>query len=128
MNPLPSTDEWAVLQRWDRGVRARRRLPRSTTCTRTARWTSSPKLPFDWQRVTEEDKQRMIDSVKADQRRSAMGSYVASMIRWVNQYGKAYPAGFTAPEGYRLQNGLVARLEAAAGGPVPRELHLRVRA
>ena len=105
VNPLPSTDEWAVLSdgvvAFVRGVdyRVDYRHPDGT-------WTSSSKLPFDWQRVTEEDKQRMIDSVKAEQRRSSMGSYVSSMIRWVNQYGKSYPADFKVPEGYRVQAGL----------------------
>jgi len=105
VNPLPSTDEWAVLSdgvvAFVRGVdyRVDYRHPDGT-------WTSSPKLPFDWQRVTEEDKQRMIDSVKAEQRRSSMGSYMSSMIRWVNQYGKSYPADFKVPEGYRVQAGL----------------------
>lgn len=105
INPLPSTDEWAVLSdgtvAFVRGVDYR-----IDYLNPDGTWTSSAKLPFDWQRVTEEDKQRMIDSVKAEQRRSSMGSYVASMIRWVNQYGKPYPAGFTVPEGYRPQNGL----------------------
>ena len=105
INPLPSTDEWAVLSdgtvAFVRGVdyRIDYRAADGTL-------TSSPKLPFDWQRVTEEDKQRMIDSVKAEQRRQSMGSFVSSMIRWVNQYGKPYPATFTAPAGYRPQNGL----------------------
>jgi len=105
INPLPSTDEWAVLSdgvvAFVRGVDYRIDYRHAD-----GSWTSSAKLPFDWQRVTEEDKQRMIDSVKADQRRSQMGSFVSSMIRWVNQYGKPYPAGFTVPEGYRVQNGL----------------------
>jgi hypothetical protein len=105
INPLPSTDEWAVLSdgtvAFVRGVDYRIDYRHAD-----GTWTSSAKLPFDWQRVTEEDKQRMIDSVKADQRRSQMGSFVSSMIRWANQYGKPYPAGFTVPEGYRLQNGL----------------------
>ena len=104
-NPMPSTDEWAVLSdgvvAFVRGVdyRIDYRHPDGT-------WTSSPKLPFDWQRVTEEDKQRLVDSVKADQRRSAMNSHVSQMIRWVNQYGKSYPADFKPPEGYRVQAGL----------------------
>jgi hypothetical protein len=105
MNPMPSTDEWAVLSdgtvAFVRGVdyRVDYRSADGTV-------TSSPKLPFDWQRVTEDDKQRLIDSVKAEQRRSAMGSYVSATIRWANQYGKPYPADFKAPEGYRVQAGL----------------------
>ena len=105
INPLPSTDEWAVLPdgvvAFVRGIdyRVEYRHPDGT-------WTSTPKLPYDWQRLTDDDKQRMIDSVTADQRRSAMNQYVSAMIRWVNTYGKSYPPDFTVPEGYRVQNGL----------------------
>ena len=105
VNPMPSTDEWTVrsdgVVAFVRGVDYRVDFLQGD-----GTWTSSPKLPFEWQRVTEEDKQHLIDSVKAEQRRSVMGSYVRSMIRWVNQYGKAYPANFTVPENYRLENGL----------------------
>jgi hypothetical protein len=105
VNPLPSTDDWAVLS--DGSVAFVRAVDyRIDYRLADGTWTSSPKLPFEWQRVTEEDKQRMIDSVKADRRRSAMSSYVSAMMRWVNQYGKAYPDSFEVPEGYRLQNGL----------------------
>ena len=105
INPLPSTDEWAVLS--DGTVAFVRGVDYRIDYLETdGTWKSSPKLPFDWQRVTDEDKQKMIDSVKAEQRRSSMGSYVASMIRWVNVYNKTYPHGFTVPEGFRLQNGL----------------------
>jgi hypothetical protein len=104
-NPLPSTDEWAVLS--DGTVAFVRAIDyRIDYLNADGTWRSSPKLPYEWQRVTENDKQRMIDSVRAEQRRSAMNSYVSSMIRWVNMYGKAYPDSFTVPDGYRLQNGL----------------------
>ena len=104
-NPLPTTDEWAVLS--DGTVAIVRAIDyRVEYRNADGTWTSSAKLPYEWQRVTEDDKQRMIDSVKAQQRRSAMNSYVTSMIRWVNQYGKSYPDSFKAPEGYRPQNGL----------------------
>ena len=115
---MPSTDEWAVLSdgvvAFVRGVDYRIDYlhPDGT-------WTSSPKLPFDWQRVTEEDKQQLIDSVKTEQRRSTMGSYVSSMIRWVNQYGKAYPADFKVPEGYRVQAGLARDWKLPPGVQFP---------
>lgn len=117
-NPMPSTDEWAVLSdgtvAFVRGVdyRVDYRSPDGTV-------TSSPKLPFDWQRVTEEDKQHLIDSVKNEQRRQAMGSYVSSMIRWVNTYGKQYPAEFKAPEGYRVQAGLSRDWKLPPGASFP---------
>jgi hypothetical protein len=105
VNPMPSTDEWAVLSdgtvAFVRGVdyRIDYRVVDGTV-------TSSPKLPFDWQRVSEEDKQHLVDSVKAEQRQSQMGSFVSAMIRWANQYNKPYPTNFTVPAGYRPQNGL----------------------
>jgi hypothetical protein len=105
INPLPSTDEWAVLS--DGTVAILRGVDyRVDYLLSDGTSTSSPKLPYDWQRVTEEDKERIIDSVKADRRRASMNSYVQSMMRWVNQFGKEYPDSFTAPQGYRLQNGL----------------------
>jgi hypothetical protein len=105
VNPLPSTDEWAVLS--DGTVAFVRAIDyRIDYRNPDGTWTSSPKLPYPWQRVTEDDKQRMIDSVKTRQRQQAMNSYVSSMIRWVNQYGQSYPDSFAVSEGYRLQNGL----------------------
>ena len=117
-NPLPSTDEWAVLSD---GVVAFVRAVDYRIEYRHAdgTWTSSGKLPFEWQPVTEEDKQRMIDSVKAEQRRSAMGSYTSSMIRWVNQYGKEYPADFTLPKDYRVQAGLARDWKLPPGVEFP---------
>jgi hypothetical protein len=118
VNPMPRTDEWAVLSdgvvAFIRGVDYRVDYRQAD-----GTWTSSPKLPFDWQRVTEEDKQRLIDSVKADQRRAMMGSFVASMIRWANQYNKPYPASFTVPEGFRLQNGLARTTKLPPGVQFP---------
>jgi hypothetical protein len=118
VNPMPSTDEWAVLSdgvvAFVRGVDYRIDYRHAD-----GTWTSSPKLPFDWQRVTEEDKQKLIDSVKAEQRRSSMGSYVSSMIRWVNQYGKAYPPDFKAPDGYRVQAGLPREWKLPPGAEFP---------
>ena len=118
VNPLPSTDEWAVLS--DGTVAFVRAIDyRIDYLNADGSWTSSPKLPYEWQRVTEDDKQRMIDSVRTQQRRSAMNSYVSSMIRWVNQYGKTYPDSFTVPEGYRLQNGLSREWTLPPGLQVP---------
>jgi hypothetical protein len=63
VNPLPLTDDWALLP--DGTVAFIRGSdyhidwvsPDETK-------SSSPKMPFDWRRVTEEEKQRMLDSAK----------------------------------------------------------------
>jgi hypothetical protein len=103
-NPLPTTDDWAVLPD-GRVAFVRWRDYRIDYLHPDGKWTSSEKLPFDWQRLTDVDKERLIDSVTTVQQRSARNAFLSSMIRWVNQYGKDYPANFTVPEGYVLSPG-----------------------
>lgn len=104
INPMPSTDEWAVLPdgsvAFVRGVdyRIEYRHPDGTL-------TSSPKLPYDWQPVSDEEKRRIVDSVRTVQSRNLRSNYVTSLIRWVNTYGRKYPPNFSAPEGYTPPNG-----------------------
>ena len=104
-NPLPFTDEWAVLP--DGTVAFVRGLDyRVEYLHPDGARTSSAKQPFDWQRLTDEDKQRLIDSVTVAQRKQNANNFVTAVIRWVNQYGKGYPKDFVVPEGYVLQPGL----------------------
>lgn len=104
IDPLPRTDEWAVLP--DGVVAFVRGLDyRIEYLNADGTLTSSAKLPFEWTRLMDEDKVRIVDSVKVAQQRSATMGYVTSMIRWVNQYGRAYPRGFTVPEGYVVPPG-----------------------
>jgi hypothetical protein len=105
INPLPSTDEWAVLP--DGTIAFVRGLDyRIEYLNPDGTVTSSAKLPFEWQRLTDEDKQRLVDSVKVAQQRSAATAFVTAMIRWVNMYGRSFPEGFKAPEGYVVPAGL----------------------
>lgn len=105
INPLPSTDEWAVLPN---GIVAfvRGRDYRVEYLHPDGTWTSSGKIPYDWQRLTDEDKQKLVDSVKQLNQRMQMTTHVAAMIRWANMYKKPYPSGFKVPDGYRLPPGL----------------------
>jgi hypothetical protein len=104
-NPLPTTDEWVVLPSGvvafvrGRDYRIDYRHPDGT-------WTSSAKMPFDWQRLGDDEKQKFVDSVKDANRRSQMGAYVAAMIRWTNMYEKPYPKDFKVPDGFTPQAGL----------------------
>lgn len=99
-NPLPATDDWAVLPDGSVAfVRARDYHVEYLAPDGTR--TDSPRIPYEWQRMTDEDKQRLVDSVRTAQQRSSVTDYVSSMIRWVNQYRKSYPAGFTVPAEYR---------------------------
>lgn len=104
-NPLPLTDDWAVTSD---GVVAfvRGRDYRIERRTADGQWSSGPKLPYDWQRLLDDDKQRIVDSVQAVQRRNAQRNYATEMIRWVNRYGrKEYPKGFAVPADFTLPNG-----------------------
>jgi hypothetical protein len=67
--------------------------------------TASPRIPFDWQRLSDEDKERLVDSTKTESQRANSMQYVAAMIRWVNQFNQTYPKNFKVPDGYVPQPG-----------------------
>lgn len=117
-NPMPTTDEWALLP--DGTVAfVRGRDYRIEYLASDGTMTSSAKLPFDWQRMTDEDKQRLTDSVANAQRRSAMTGYVASMVRWVNTYKQQYPVEFKAPDGWLPQQGYLRDWRLPSGVSFP---------
>jgi hypothetical protein len=99
INPVPVTDEWAVLA--DGTVAfVRGRDYRVDYLSPDGTLTSSEKIPYEWQRLLDEDKRRMIDSIRTENRRFAQTSYTSAVIRWVNQHGQLYPKEFKVPEGY----------------------------
>jgi hypothetical protein len=104
INPMPVTDEWTLLSdgtlAFVRGIdyRIDYRSPDGT-------WTSSPKIPYDWQPMPDSAKEKLLDSVRTAQNKAARTTYVSAMIRWVNTYKRKYPANFVAPEGYVPPNG-----------------------
>ena len=64
VNPLPSPDEWAVFS--DGSVAFVRGHDYHIDFVRPDGSTSStPKLPFDWKRLTDDDKQKLLDSASA---------------------------------------------------------------
>lgn len=117
-NPMPTTDDWAVLPNGDvafvrgRDYRVEYRHPDGT-------WTSSAKLPFDWRRLNDDDKQKFVDSLKNTNRRQQMSNYLAAMIRWVNMYDKPYPKDLTVPAGFVPQNGLAKTWKLPPGVTFP---------
>ncbi len=63
VNPLPMVDEWAVMPNGDVAfVRGRDYHVDWVSPDGTRR--SSPKMAFDWKRLTDEDKAKLVDSVK----------------------------------------------------------------
>ncbi|HEY7394752.1 MAG TPA: hypothetical protein VH559_07905 [Gemmatimonadaceae bacterium] len=117
-NPLPSTDDWAVLPSGELAF-VRGRDYRVEYLHADGQLTSSEKLPFEWQRLADEDKQKLVDSVKTAQRRTMMQSYVSALIRWVNMYNRQYPPGFKVEEGFVLQQGLQKEWKLPEGVKFP---------
>jgi hypothetical protein len=105
VNPLPQTDDWAVLA--DGTVAFLRGIDyRIDYLNGDGSWTSSEKLPYEWQRLDDEAKVKMVDSLRITLQRQALNTFTNQMILWVNQYGQGFPEGFTVPEGYTPQPGL----------------------
>lgn len=70
MNPLPVIDDWAVLS--DGSIALVRGRDYHIDWIRPdGSRSSSPKMPFDWQRMTDEDKTAFLDSLKAARERMA---------------------------------------------------------
>jgi hypothetical protein len=68
MNPLPVVDEWAILT--DGSIAfVRGRDYHVDWVSPDGTRSSAPKMPFEWQRLTDEDKIAFIDSVKAARER-----------------------------------------------------------
>jgi hypothetical protein len=67
-NPLPVVDEWAMLPDGSVALVRGRDYHIDWVYADGAR-TSSPKVPFEWQRLSDEDKVAFIDSVKAARER-----------------------------------------------------------
>ena len=104
-NPMPSTDEWAVLSDGTIAF-VRGRDYRVEYLGADGKLTSSAKLAYPWVHLAEGDKQKLVDSVHALQTRQAMNGYITQLIRWVNQYGNEYPKDLVVPPDYTLQQGL----------------------
>jgi hypothetical protein len=63
-DPLPVIDEWTMLPDGSIAV-VRARDYHVDWLSADGRWSSTPKMPFDWQRVSDERKQTLIDSAVA---------------------------------------------------------------
>jgi len=77
-NPMPSTDDWGVLPDGTiafvrgRDYRIDYLKPDGTT-------TSSEKLPYEWQRMLDADKERFIDSTKAVLRKNSINNFTSNL-------------------------------------------------
>ncbi len=105
INPLPQTDEWAMLA--DGSLAIVRGGDYSVEYLSPDGRRSAPvRIPFEWQRIADEEKDRMVDSVRTTAERSAMQQFVTTTIIWANTVKRPYPPAFIVPEWYTPQPGL----------------------
>jgi hypothetical protein len=115
INPLPVVDEWAVLS--DGSVAfVRGRDYHIDFVNPDGSKTSAPKIPFEWQRLSDEDKVAFIDSVKAARERMGANAPVP-----MTPGGGGAPAGGNAAGGPPAGNPNPAmegaRVMVFSGGP-----------
>src|SRR5205823_14651103 len=79
MNPLPVVDDWAVVS--DGSIAFVRGRDYHIDWVRSdGSRSSSPKMPFEWQRMTDDDKVAFIDSLKAARQRLAASAPAPATI------------------------------------------------
>lgn len=78
VNPMPWTDDWAMLSDGTVAV-VRGQDYRVDLVSPDGKKTAGAKLPFDWQRLTDEDKTKIIDSARVvmEKQRTAMMAQMA---------------------------------------------------
>jgi hypothetical protein len=122
LNPMPIVDDWAVLSDGSIAI-VRGRDYHVDWVNVDGSTTATPKLPFDWQRLSDEDKIAVIDSAKAamEKMRASMGNMSPERAMVEGMRGGAGAAGgpvmvmsFSTSDG---GGGRGATANAAAGGP-----------
>jgi hypothetical protein len=100
MNPLPTVDEWAVTSDGAIAI-VRGRDYHVDWVNPDGSRSASAKLPFDWKRMTDEDKETFLDSLKAVRARQ----------------GPNAPMPFVAGMGGGAAPQVMTRMEVREGGP-----------
>lgn len=114
INPLPTIDEWTVTSDGHVAI-VRGKDYHVDWISPAGTRTSSAKIPFDWKRLTDDDKVAFIDSVKAQRERAA-----AANPNQGNQLAAAFGAAIGGSAGAAAAP-MVMRFESrgAAGGGGP---------
>jgi hypothetical protein len=115
MNPLPTVDEWAVLA--DGSVAIVRGHDYHVEFVRPdgAR-ESSPKIPFDWQRLTDEDKVAFLDSLQAARERFLASQPASAAPPQVSSSTTRGPEGERRVQTMVMAGPAPGAVAAAAGG------------
>jgi hypothetical protein len=85
-NPMPTVDDWALLPDGRIAV-VRGKDYHVDWLALDGTWTSSPKIPYNWERMDDDAKSKFIDSVKveAEKQREAMNRAMQSGVANANQ-------------------------------------------
>jgi len=95
INPLPVVDEWALVSDGSVAI-VRGRDYHIDWVNGDGSRTSSPKIPFQWQRLSDEDKVAFIDSVKAARERMGANAPQIATTAGGNQTRNGPPPGMDA--------------------------------
>jgi hypothetical protein len=117
-NPMPVTDDWALLP--DGTVAfLRGRDYRIDWLSPDGSWSSSPKLPYDWQRLTDDGKREVIDSVRTKMQQDRATNYYFTVLNWANQYAQPFPDDFKLPDDLIVPPGIPANMRLPSGTKLP---------
>jgi hypothetical protein len=118
VNPLPVVDDWAVLSDGTIAV-LRGRDFHADLVGADGRVTAAPKVPHDWQRLSDEDKTAFLDSTRVamEQQRATMQ---ATMLAGGGAGGNRVVAGGDGVGGGGGAPVVMMRIETGTGGPPPR--------
>ena len=127
VNPLPEVDDWAMLP--DGTVAILRKDYHVDFIDADGKRTSSPRIPFDWQRLTDSAKTAIIDSVKALVERGGPGAGLQGLLGGGDGGGMGagafgggfggFPGGFGAGGGGGFGGGRGNRGAGGGGGDGP---------
>lgn len=115
IHPLPTVDEWAVLADGSVAI-VRGRDYHIDWVNADGSRTSSPKMPYEWQRLSDEDKVAFIDSVKAARERMGANAPLVMMGGGPTVIGGG-PGAAGAGDRVAIIAGRAAAEGAAAGAP-----------
>ncbi len=108
IDPIPLQDAWAVLS--DGGIAVvRARDYHVDWINVDGSRHSSARLPLPWQKITDDEKRRIVDSATVVEADHELANYCVSMIEWVTTYHQTYPPNFTIPPALVIPNGRVRR-------------------
>ena len=113
MNPLPTVDDWAVLSDGSIAV-VRGRDYHVDFLRKDGKMESAAKIPYDWERMTDDDKVAFIDSLKAARARLVASQPQAAAGTATTGGGGGAPAG---PGGGGQQITIIGPGGGGAGGP-----------